>query len=152
MFVSALTISGYVCSPSTLGQLNTFIGTCYSGSGFSGPGTVDYDVVPDIDQQELAIIGQMYTVSYFNNLAQSTMGYGGDSIPYQSLAEGDTKMSRVNAASIGAVYLKSAMDATNNLKYMINVYIQQVQNGDKPRQVLYPNVVFPTWSNGYWGN
>ena len=147
--LSALTISGYATTPSTLGRLNNFIGTCYSGSGYTGYGTFDYDVSPDLTNAELAILDAMYRVSYYNSLSQATMGYGGDSIPWTSIAEGDTKAARVNAASIGAVYIKQASDAQNALKYLVNVYITNSQGGNVPRDVEYPDIQYPSWSRSY---
>ena len=149
--LSALTISGYATSPSTLGRLNNYIGTCYSGSGYSGYGSFDYDVVPDLSSNELAIVDAMYRVSYYNSLASNTMGYGGDSIPWVSIGEGDTKATRANAAAIGATYVKAALDAQNALKYLVNVYITQSQGGNTPRDVEYPDIVYPSWSSAYIG-
>jgi hypothetical protein len=150
--VSALTISGYATEPSTIGRLNNLISQCYSGSGYSGYGSFNYDVTPDYTPQELDIVGALYTVSYYNSLANNTMGYGGNSIPWTAIAEGDTKAARTNAASIGAVYAKQAQEAQMQLKYMVNVYINQTQGGNTPRDVEYWNAVCPTWSQGYIGN
>lgn len=150
-YVSALAISGYACTSSTLGQLNTFIGTCYNGSGFTGAPSFNYDVTPDITAQELALVGGLYAASYWDNLAQSTMGYGGDSIPWLAVAEGDTRATRVNAASIGATYMDRATQAQKDLRYMVNVYITQVAGGDTPRDVEYYTIWPATWSNSYIG-
>lgn len=149
-YLSALTISGYASVPNTLGMLNTYISTCYSGSGFTGFNSVNYDVVPDLTYQELALIDAMYRASYYNNLAQATMGGGGGAIPFSSIAEGDTKIAQ-NPAAIGLAYIGLAKDQQARLKYLVNVYLNQVQGADVPRQVLFPGVVGPLFSNAYWG-
>lgn len=151
--VSALTISGYAVSPNTLGRLNNFIGTCYSGSGYSGIGSNDFDVVPDLTDQELAIEGQLYLVSYYNALAQSVMGAGATLSPaqgglqWQQLREGDSVVTRPNLAAIAKVYTDASKEAMAQLKYLVNVYITQVQGSATPRNVLYLN---PPVYGGAW--
>lgn len=150
--VSALSISGFACQPSTIGTLNSLISTCYSGSGFTGAGTFNYDVVPDLTSTELSILELVFLTSYYNGLAQSTVGWGGsDGIPWVSVSEGDTRATRANAANISQTFFKMAQEATMRLKYMANVYIQQAQGSDAPRQVLYPSLSYPTFSASYWG-
>ena len=159
--VSALTISGYACSPNTIGRLNILIGTCYSGSGFSGAGSFDYDITPDIGTTELALMQQMYNIGYYNGLSQTTMGGGTITIgglaagapttPATTLNEGDTKIGFASPAAISIVYANMAKQATDNLKYMANVYINQVQGANVPRSVNYFNLVYPIYGAGYIG-
>lgn len=144
--VSALTISGFAVQTNTIGTLNSYIGTCYHPSGYSGPGTVPYAVVPCLGPAELAIIGNMYLVSYYTNLATATMGYGGDSIPWTNLAEGDSKISRGNPAAIGLVYINQSKEAQKNLNYMVAAYIVEIQQGNIPRDVETYNY----WPAGAW--
>lgn len=149
--VSALTISGYAVQPSTLGRLNSSIGSCYSGSGYAGPGTVNYDVVPALTCQELGLIDLMYRSSYYNGLVQANMGYGGDSRPFMAVAEGDTRISYSNPATIGAVYAKMAQDAQSRLWQYINAYNAN-SNAYAPRQVLLYDIIYPAYSSAYWAN
>lgn len=154
-FLSALTISGYVTEPSTLGQLNNYIGTCYSGSGFSGAGSYNYDVVPDIGTQELAIIGSLFLISFYNGLAQANLGNGTNGaagVPYITLREGDTVLTRASGPAIAAVYYSLSTQSIKNLNYQINTYITQTQGSEIPRNVVFPNLIFPTFSQSYWGN
>lgn len=149
--VSALTISGYAIMPATLGWLNDSTSSCFSGSGYAGPGTVNYDTVPDLTSDELALITELYLQSYYNGLAQATMGYGGDSIPWTNARDGDQSITRANPAAIGAVYAGLAAKARSNLNYLVTSYINN-QGVYSPRQVLLPNLVYPTFSFAYWGN
>lgn len=152
--VSALTISGYATTPNTLGQLNTYIGTCYCGTGYTGYGTYDYDITPCISPQELAIIGGMYAVGYWNNLAQLTMGAGGygvGGLPVQSLGDGDTKIAYQNAAAIGQVYMGWADKALLQLNYNVGVYLNQVLGANVPRSIAFGNSFYPGWSFSFNG-
>lgn len=157
--ISYLTISGYATSVNTLGRLNSLVGSCYSGTGYSGPGTLNYDVAPDLGGEELSLINQMYLISYYNSLAQATMGVGAaagavagsPTTPAQSLAEGDSKIAFGNIPAIGAQYVGLAKQAKIDLNYQVNCYIKQVQGGDTPRSILWYGIEYPTWSRGYIG-
>lgn len=149
--ISALTISGYAVQPSTLGTLNSYLDTCFSGSGYAGPGTVNYDTVPDLTENELAITNELFLTSYYQGLAQATMGYGGDSIPWTNARDGDQSITRGSPAAIGANYLKAANDSRLRMDRLITAYINS--NGTySPRQVLLPGLVPATYSQAYWGN
>lgn len=151
--VSALTISGYFVFDSTLGSLNSKLGTCFQSTGSSGVG-FGYDATPDLCSTELAIEALMFTISYYGGLATNTMGAGGmgvGGLPFVNIAEGDTKLGTANPAAIGAVYLGMATQATKDLNYLVNQYVLNSQGGDTPRSVSNPNVVFGTWSQAGWG-
>lgn len=143
--VSALTISGFAVAPNTIGRLNNLIGTCYSGSGYAGPGTVDYDVVPDLTDQELALTNALYLVSYYNGLVQGAMGAGATisagagGMPWQQIREGDSTISRPNIAAIGATYVGLAKEANAQLKYLVNAYRENVLGSNTPRNVMFLN-------------
>lgn len=151
--LSALTISGYAVAPNTLGRLNNFIGTCYSGSGYSGIGSVDFDVIPDLTDQELAIVGALYNVSYYNGLVQAAMGAGSaipasmGGLPIATVREGDSTIAKANPAAIGAAYAGLAKEANAQLKYLVNVYIQNVLGAGTPRNVMFlgPPVYGGAW-------
>ncbi len=152
-YVSALTISGFAIQPSTLGLLNSYLGLCFSGSGYSGAGSVNYDVVPDIGQEELAIVEQLYLISYYNSLANATMGQGGDNVgglPYTTIRDdGGLALGRANPAAIGLAYISQAKEAVANMRYLVNNYINNVQGANTPRSVSYPDLVYPIWSNAF---
>lgn len=152
-YVSALTISGFACQPSTLGQLNVYLSTCYSGSGYSGPGTVSFDIVPDVGQEELSVVEMMYITSYYSSLANSTMGQGGDSVgglPFTTIRDdGGLTLQRANPAAIGVAYAGLAKQARDELYRRINGYVNNVQGANLPRSVSYPDLVYPIWSAGY---
>lgn len=154
--LSALTISGYAVQPSTLGRLNAMIGTCYSGTGYLGTGTV-FDAAPELTNSELALVEGMFRVGWYSRLAQAMMGTSPSEIPWASISEGDTKISRANPVNLGKEYRELAKDTQVHLNYLVNAYIQQVQGGSTPRSVDlynpgYPDIIFPYTSPGgiYW--
>ncbi len=146
---STSTISGYAVQVSTLGKLNNLLTTCFSGSGYTGAGSSNYQIGPSVTNTELAIINQMYLVSYFANLAQATMGIGGNTIPWLNLSEGDSKIGRVNAASIGAQYMAASKEANVQLQYLANAY----RNGSAgvARSVDYLNPSYGVYVGGNGG-
>lgn len=149
--LSALTISGYATQVSTLGRLNSFIGMCYSGSGYAGTGTFNNDVVPDFTNTELAIIEQMYLGSYYSNLATATMGMDALSLPWTSLREGDSSIQRINGATVGKEYREMAKDANARLNYLVNSYLVNSQGAGMARQVSYLNPPLPGYAGDGYG-
>lgn len=147
--ISVSTISGYAVQPATLGRLNDFIGTCFSGSGYTGAGSTNYQIGPSITSAELAIINQLYLVSYYNNLAQANMGVGGNNIPWLALAEGDSKIGRVNAANIGREYREMSKTAFGEMWNLINAYRGNAEGGNIPRSVAFLNPALPAWGQSY---
>ena len=148
--LAASTISGYATQPSTLGRLNNLVSTCFSGSGYTGAGTTNYQASPPLTNTELVIIGTMFLVSYYNGLAFSTMGVGGSTIPWLNIAEGDSKIGRVNAASIGAQYKEMSKDAQNQLWQQANAY-RSSNGGNLGRDVEYLSIANPTWGPSFYG-
>lgn len=143
------TISGYAVQPSTIGRLNDYLTTCFTGSGYAGTGTSNFQIGPWISPTELAIVQAMYLVSYYSNLAQASMGVGGNSIPWTALAEGDSRISRVNAANLGKEYREMSKTAFEQLNYLANAY----RNGSAgvPRSVDFFNPPALEWGNSYTG-
>ncbi len=141
------TISGYAVQPSTLGRLNDLVGTCFSGSGYTGAGSFNYQIGPDISNTELGIVAQMYYISYYNNLAQATMGIGNSTIPWQTLREGDSTITRASAPAIGAQYRQMSKDAYEQLWNLSNAY--RNNSAGVPRSVDYLN---PPAGPYYGGN
>ncbi len=140
--VTPTTISGYAIQPNTLGRLNSLIMTCYQGSGYTGAamgmGSVNFDVSPDLTNTELAVIGAMYLVSYYNNLAQATMGVGACTIPWTQIKEGDSSITRAQPANIGKVYSEMSKEAQVQLRQLVNAY-RGSAGGSISRSVDYFN-------------
>ena len=149
--VSVTTISGYAVQPGTLGKLNSLISTCFSGSGYTGAGTTNYQIGPWVTNTELAIIGQLYLVSYYKNLAQATMGVGGSTIPWSMLREGDSTIQRSSPVNIGKEYREMAKDANEQLNFLVSAY-RGSNGGQVPRSVDYISEVDPTWGASYLGS
>lgn len=120
--LSALTISGYVVQPSTLGSLNNRLGTSFSGTGYMNTGTV-FDTVPDITNRELAIVEGLFLVGWYNQLASASMGLGGTSIPWVSIKEADETITRERPANLGAEYRAMAKDARLYMEYLVGAYV-----------------------------
>lgn len=135
---STSTISGYAVQPNTLGKVNSLLSTCFSGSGYTGAGTSNYQIGPYVDPAVLGVIGQLYLVSYYNNLAQASMGMGGNALPWTSLAEGDSRISRVNAANLGKEYREMSKTAYDQLWNLVSAY-RSSEGGDLARSVAYYN-------------
>lgn len=143
------TISGYAVQVSTLGKLNNLIGSCFSGSGYTGAGSTNFQIGPDIGNTELSIISQLYLVSYYNNLAQATMGIGGSTIPWTSLAEGDSRIGRANVASIAKEYREMSRVVNDQLNYLVNAYRTNSAGSNIPRSVDYFNPPPGLWGDSY---
>lgn len=138
--LSALTISGFVVQPSTLGSLNNRLGTSFSGTGLLGTG-VTFDTVPDITNRELAIVEGLFLVSWYNQLASASMGLGGSSIPWVSLKEADESITRERPANLGAEYRTMAKEARLYMEYLVGAYV----DGDRGTSfsVDYLNPAYP---------
>ncbi len=148
--VASSTISGYAVQPNTLGRLSNLTSTCYVGSGFTGMGTTNYQATPPLQDPELAIIGQMFLVGYYNGLAFAAMGQGGDALPWTTLREEGSTISRVNAASLGKEYREMSKTANEQLNYLVNAYRSSV-GGNIPRSVDFFNIAGPIWGGSYLG-
>ncbi len=135
---SVSTISGYAVQPSTLGRLNSLVTACFSGSGYAGTGTSNYQIGPYADLAVLGIIGQLYLVSFYSNLAMASMGQGATALPWTNLREGDSSISRVNAANIGKEYREMSKDAYVQLWNLVNAY-RGSEGGSIARSVDYYN-------------
>lgn len=152
--LSALTISGYVVQPSTIGRLNAMIGTCYSGSGFMGTG-MPFDVYPALGYKELAIVDGMFRVNWYSQLATAMMGLNQDGIGWQQIKEGDSSISRPATVNLGKEYRELARQTQEQLNYLANSY---AIDGNYVRSVDYlnpgyPNVAYPYSNPGggaYW--
>lgn len=149
--VSVSTISGYAVQPNTLGRVNSLLTTCFSGSGYAGTGTSNYQIGPFADPALLSVIGQLYLVSYYNNLAQATMGISSSTIPWTALAEGDSKIARVSAANLGKEYREMSKTAYEQLWNLVSMY-RSSEGGSIGRSIDFYNPPASPYNYGYgWG-
>jgi hypothetical protein len=148
--LSALSISGWVTQPQTLGRLNSYVGTCYTGIGYTGSNSWDYDVGPDLTNGDYSILGQMFMVTYYNQLVRKCAGAGGTQKIVQSLAEGDSRVQYVNAADLARVYTENVKEATKTLNYLVNTYNTNSQGAYDPRSVNYYTIL-PRGANQNFG-
>lgn len=146
--LSALTISGYAVQPGTIGTLNARLQTCFSGTGFMGTGA-PFDVVPGYGYSELAILGDLFQIGWYNQLAFSTMGAGGSAIPWTRLREADSSIDRANPANIGKEYREMAKDANLRVNYLIGAYL----DGERGTAAVidYLNPAYPYGANNAYG-
>lgn len=63
------------------------------------------------------------------------MGQSAGDIPFTTIREGDSSITRANPVNIGKEYREMAKDERANLAYLINAYINVVQEGGSPRSV-----------------
>ncbi len=146
--ISVSTISGYAVQPGTLGRLNSLVTACFTGSGYAGTGTSNYQIGPYADGAILGIIGQLYLVSYYNNLAMASMGQGATALPWTRLREGDSQIDRVNAANIGKEYREMSKTAYEQLWNLVNAY-RGSEGGSIARSVDYYNPPVGPYNYGY---
>ena len=145
--ISPLKISGYAVQPYTIGQLNTLIDSCFRATGLPTGNLPPYDVIPDLGYGQLAIIGLMYQVSFFNQMAIRSMGQGGDTLPWSQLKEADSTITRASAPNIGKEYREMSRVANDELNYLVNAYI--MNSGQNARSVDFLNP--GTFSNAPYG-
>lgn len=142
--ISSIYISGYVTLPSTLGTLNAYIASCYSG--VSGA-----YVCPDLDYGSFAIIGMIFTQGYYLNLMKANAGAGGAQKLTQQLielSEGDSRIRWTNPGELAKVYLQAAQDAQAQLKYLVKAYNDNSQGGNIPRSINYLSFGVPYYGYG----
>lgn len=117
-------ISGWVCQPHTIGKLNTLLETCFSGSGYSGVGSANTDVIPDLTEAEFGILDAMYRITYYQRLVRNIAG-GGGIFPVTSLSEGDSEIRYESPAALARIYSDNLKTAQDDLKYQVNAYIRR---------------------------
>jgi hypothetical protein len=140
--ITASAISGWVTQPQVIGQLNSYIGQCFTPSGYTGMGSWDYDVIPDLGGQEYGILDQMYQVGYYRKLIRALAGAGGTQKIILQLGEGDEKISYVSAADLARVYTENVKEAQKTLNYLVNTYVAN-DGSSAPRTVDHQTVIQP---------
>lgn len=101
-------ISGWLTQPANLGGLNNRLNTSFYLSGSSPC------ILGDFGDAEANIYSLVYQSDYYRQRSLAVLA-GGDSGPWLSLAEGDSKVSRESTASRSAAYLNLAKDADKTL-------------------------------------
>ena len=135
--VNVSTISGWVTQPQTIGQLNSYLGTCYSGVGYTGACSWNNDISPDLTPAEFGILDQMWQVRYYSQLIRKCAGAGGTQKIVQQLAEGDSKVTYVSAVQLAKVYTENLTNAQKRLNFLVNVYNENSAGTNTPRSVDY---------------
>jgi hypothetical protein len=131
--LSALTISGYVPQSFTLGQLNAYIGQCYSG--VSGA-----YVCPNLDDGSFAILAQMFLKSYYMQLMQANAGAGGVVRIAHEIREADRSIKWVNQSEIAKTYLSASQAAEKTLNNLVRNYVNNSLGGNVPKSVSFMNL------------
>ena len=149
--ITVTSISGWVTQPQTLGKLNSYIGTCFQGTGYTGANSWDYDVTPALTNTETAILDEMFQISYYQQLIRKIAGAGGVTRIIQGLSEGDSKISYVSSAALAKVYTENLVEANKRLNYAVNVYTNESAGANNPRSVDYYTLL-PQGSRYYDNN
>lgn len=147
--ISVGSISGWVIQPQTVGKLNNLIGSCFQPTGYdtSVTGSYNYDVTPEIGDEEYGILNEMYQLSYFQMLMRRTAGAGGTQRIVQSLSEGDSKITYVSAAQLARVYSDNIKEINKRINYLVNAYNVNSLGATAPRSVDKP--LFVPRGHGY---
>jgi len=111
--VSPVSISGWVTSSYTLGKLNALTASCFSG--------VSGCPMPTLNGNEFAILGEMYKVKHYSNLANSNLGVGG-SRKVLELREGDSTIRWQNETSTAKEYVNMSKQAQKNVDTLSRSY------------------------------
>lgn len=141
--LSVSSISGWVTQPQTIGKLNSYISTCFQPTGYTGAGSWNNDVTPDLGNEEYAILAAMYNVSYYNQLVRKLAGAGGTQRILQSTSEGDSKVTFVSNADLARIYIDNAKEATKTLNYLVNNYNVNIAENSAPRSVDHYTIAPP---------
>jgi hypothetical protein len=131
--LSALTISGYAAQSFTLGQLNAYIGQCYSG--VSGA-----YVCPNLDDGSFAILAQMFLRSYYLQLMQANAGAGGATRIVLDIKEADRQIRWQNGSEIAKTYLAASQSAEKTLNNLVRNYVNNSLGGNIPKSVDYLSI------------
>ena len=116
-------VSGWLLDNSNLGKLNNLIGTNYVSEYVSG--ITGYSITPQPGNNELAIYSLLFEYNYYSQLARDTAisasTAAGD---WTSLAEGDSRISRVNKNEVSKTLRGLASDIKQNLDKSVKMYLK----------------------------
>jgi hypothetical protein len=119
-------ISGWLTSQPNIGKLNNAIGTCFSGLN----GCID----PELEEEELAIYGEVYKQMYWTKQIQANLGAGG--VQWISMKEGDSHVTRASPTEVAKVYKDLLRETNGQLMFLVHSY---KKNLAYPRAVTFEN-------------
>jgi hypothetical protein len=98
-----------------IGRLNAATYNCYTAVGATG-------VVPELGNQESAILGEIFKSNYYGRKIMSTLTAGSLATSWTSLTDGDSSIKRMSPSEAAKVFkdLKNSSDA--QLRLLINDY------------------------------
>lgn len=120
-------ISAWFLDNANVGKLNNLIGTQISGVAYKDQyGVVTgYDLIPNPNNDQLAIYKMMFDFEYFKNQARfatsSSLVEGED---WVSLGEGDSRVQRINKNEIAKNYRALARDIKQDLDKAVKMYLK----------------------------
>lgn len=107
-----LYISGWLSGH--LGDLNILINTCFSG--------VSGEIDPVLEEEEEAIYKQLYMSNYYKRKVRDTLRGIDSSVDWQSIQEGDSKITRTNKNEVAKSWKSMANSANEELDKLISKY------------------------------
>lgn len=135
-------LSGWFLDASNLGRLNNLIGTDYLPTGLTDPNTnavTGYSITPEIGNNELGIYKLLFDYNYYVQLARNTAlaatNAAGD---WVSLAEGDSKISRINKNEVAKNLRAISRDSKDALDKAVKMYLKY---GAIPQQIAGDDTV-----------
>ena len=134
-------ISGWFLDNSNLGQLNNLIGTSYISNGFYNSSGVmtGYGVVPPIGGNDLGIYKMLFDYNYYVRLSRSVaVSASTAGQDWVTLAEGDSKITRVNKNEISKNLRSLAKDSKEVLDRAVKMYLKY---GATAQQVAGDDVI-----------
>jgi Holliday junction resolvasome RuvABC endonuclease subunit len=133
-------VSGWVLDNSNLGKLNNLIGTNYISEYITGvTGVTGYAITPQPGNNELAIYSLVFEYNYYSQLARDTAISAGTAAgDWTSLAEGDSRISRVNKNEVSKTLRGIASDTKQNLDKSVKMYLKYEAT---PNQVVGDDTV-----------
>jgi len=143
-------LANWFAGNSNVGKLNNLIDGCFSGSYATGQygEIVSYDIVPDLNSEQMAIYKKIFEVDFYNKQARySLSGIGGalGGNDWTSLKEGDSSITRMNRNEVAKTFKSMAKDSREELDRMIINYIKY---NSGPQQVVGDDTVAGTSYRG----
>jgi hypothetical protein len=111
-----------------LGRLNSFIGTCYSGSYITGEygELTSYSIEPSIGYEELSIYQKIFELDFYNKQARNINR--GHSIylesNYKDLKDGDSSILKISKKEVVKNYKSIAKICKSEIDKLVNSYLK----------------------------
>lgn len=103
-----LYVSGWL--ESNLGTLNVLLNTTFSG------------VSGELEEEEEAIFRQLYLVNYYKKRTRDTLRGIDESVDWQSIQEGDSRITRTNKNEVAKTWRGLAADSRLELNKLVDKY------------------------------